>query len=461
MRPYRHLLGVRPFRLLIGGQAISTAGDMLYAVALPWLVLGHGGTAQALSAVLAAYSVPRVATVLLGGWLSDRLGPRRVMLLADAARAALVALLAGLALHGVPALWALCAVAAPLGACEGVFLPASFAIMPTILTATDLPAGNALNATTVQLANLLGPALGGLVVARLSAAPALAADAVTFVVSALALSAMGGPTPSPPVASREPCSPSADGEGRNGRRDAARPYKAVKDESRLYTAMRNESLETRRSLSKTDHPLSIADGEGAGGWGRLRHLVRTWRLLQVALVIVIVGNLTIGGMMFVALPALAHGPLHAGAGGYGALLAAFGGGALVGGLLAGAAGRLPRPAVVILGLTLVQATGVAALPFAGGVAGAAAVLAVAGLATGITNVLYLTLVQRTAPPDLLGQIMGVFAFATLGLYPVSVALAGVVATRWGPAAMFPLTGLAIACAVCYGLAQREIREMEA
>src|SRR6266567_8488200 len=80
-------LRVRDFRLLFGGQMISTIGDMFYAVALPWLMLSSGRSPQELGIVLAAYGVPRVATLLLGGLLSDRLRPRRVMLLADLMRA--------------------------------------------------------------------------------------------------------------------------------------------------------------------------------------------------------------------------------------------------------------------------------------------------------------------------------------------------------------------------------------
>jgi hypothetical protein len=141
------------------------------------------------------------------------------------------------------------------------------------------------------------------------------------------------------------------------------------------------------------------------------------------------------------------------------MLAAFGGGALLGGLAAGSMGHLPRQAVVILSLTLGQALGILLIPFAGGLAGAYAALAFAGLITGVTNVLYLTLIQRSAPKHLLGQIMGVLAFASLGLYPLAVMLAGFISGRWGPAPMFPLTGIAIAGAVVFGLAQREVRQM--
>ncbi len=75
-------LRVRDYRLLFSGQLISTIGDAFYAVALPWLVLTNGGNAQELGIILSAYGIPRIGSVLLGGVLSDRLRPRRVMLLA-------------------------------------------------------------------------------------------------------------------------------------------------------------------------------------------------------------------------------------------------------------------------------------------------------------------------------------------------------------------------------------------
>ncbi len=97
-----HLFTVRNFSLLFGGQTISIIGDALYMVALPWLILTTGGSAQELGIVLTAYGIHRVASMLVGGWLSDRLRPRMVMLIADAARLLLMALLAALALGGHP-----------------------------------------------------------------------------------------------------------------------------------------------------------------------------------------------------------------------------------------------------------------------------------------------------------------------------------------------------------------------
>ena len=87
-------LAVRSFRLLCAGQFTSTIGDFCYAVALPWLVLSAHGGAILLGAVLACYGVPRTVLIPVGGVLADKVGPRTLMLAADAARCVLVAGLA-------------------------------------------------------------------------------------------------------------------------------------------------------------------------------------------------------------------------------------------------------------------------------------------------------------------------------------------------------------------------------
>ena len=138
-------LGVRSFRLLCGGQFSSTIGDYCYAVALPWLVLSEHGGAILLGTVLACYGVPRTVLIPVGGMLADKLGPRTLMLAADAARAVLVAGLTVLAARHVVSLAALGPIAAFIGAGEGLFIPASFAIMPSLLDGEHLAAGNALS----------------------------------------------------------------------------------------------------------------------------------------------------------------------------------------------------------------------------------------------------------------------------------------------------------------------------
>jgi predicted MFS family arabinose efflux permease len=289
-------LRVRDFRLLFSGQMISTIGDMFYAVALPWLMLSSGRSPQELGIVLFAYGVPRVGTLLVGGMLSDRLRPRRVMLLADLARMLLVGALVVLAATGQTQVLPLSLVSFPLGACAGLFIPASYSILPEVLDEEDLPAGNALNSSTFQLAVLVGSAIAGVVVSFLRPAAALAVDAATFALSAATLWAMRG------------------------------------------HSLSREEHEGEDSATSPETPMTSPFAPDI----TFGQLLRQWRLLHVGLVVMICLNLATGALFEVALPTLAHGQLSAGATGYGLLLAAFGLGALAGGLLGGGVGRLSR-----------------------------------------------------------------------------------------------------------------------
>ena len=307
-------LAVRSFRLLCGGQFASTIGDYCYAVALPWLVLSAHGGAILLGIVLACYGVPRTVLIPVGGVLADKAGPRTVMLAADAARCVLVAGLAVLAARQIVSLAALGPIAALIGAGEGLFIPASFAIMPSLLNEDRLAAGNALSTAAVQAGSLLGPALGGaLVAATRSSTAAFAVDAASFGVSALTLL----------LIPRRP----ADG-------------------------------------SVAAEAATEAEAEPGGAGGGVLALLRRSRELQVILVVVIAANLASGGMGDVALPALAHASF--GAAGYGALLACFAVGGIAGTLGAARTGNLRAPAMFASAVFLVEAAAIALIPFLGG-----------------------------------------------------------------------------------------------
>ncbi len=418
LSPLRH----RGFRWLAGGQLTSNVGDAFYAVALPWYVLAHHGGALLLGTVLAAYGVPRTVLVAVGGHASDRWRPWTVMMAADAVRAVAVAAMAAVAVAGPASTTFLVPVAVVLGAGEGLFLPGSFAIVPSLLPDEDLQAGNALTSGGTQLASLAGPAVGGLVVALAGPGPAFAVDAATFVVSALTLLAIRVQqrAPAPAVAPASAGSPPPGGaSGAPGQPEVA---VAVAEED---------------------------EGEGP----TLRRLLASERVLQLILLVTLAANLGMGGLSEVALPALAHGPFHAGAGGYGALIAAFSGGALAGTLLAGQGRRLARPAVVASVAFLLEGALMGAIPYLGGAMPAAAALVVIGALNGFGNIVTLTAFQRWAPPALMGRLMGLLMFGSFGAFPVSVAVTGAIVRVWGPAVFFPVASVLLVAAVLVGLSQ--------
>jgi MFS family permease len=407
---------VRNFSLLFGGQTVSTIGDALYAVALPWLILANGGNAQELGIVLTAYGIPRVGSVLLGGWLSDRLRPRRLMLIADTVRAVLVGILAMLAFQGHPALWALCAVAVPLGTFQGLFLPAASAILPELLSDENLQAGNALSFSSTQAASLVGSAIAGVVVATLASGTAMAVDALTFVVSAVSLAMMR----------------------------VARTVGSGKPAE--IANIENGSAEKTTQVESPQEQISFGT------------FLRTSRLIQVALVVSIAANFCFGGLLEVALPTLAHGPMNAGASGYGIIVASFGAGALIGGIFSGMLGSLKHKGLVALLSALVMAVMIALLPY-GGMPGAVLCMLISGISNSITNVLLATVIQLVIPRYLMGRVMGLLMFGSFGSYPISVALAGVLTNQFGPVILFPFSGAMLFLAILFGITQRELRDL--
>jgi MFS family permease len=442
LAPLRH----RGFRRLAAGQVASNIGDACYAIALPWYVLATHGGALLLGTVLAAYGIPRTVALIFGGHASDRWRPWTVMMTSDAVRVVAVAAMAVAAAAGPARAAILIPIAVVLGAGEGFFLPGSYSIIPALLPDGDLQAGNALSAAGNQLAMLAGPALGGALVAILGPAPALALDAATFAISAVTLvgvrAAQPRPAPAAPPGDR-PAAPPGD-------RPAALPQPPA---AAIAAAPAPEPPAT---------PAPAPAPEPAAPAGpTLRSMLRSERILQIILLVTVAANLGSGGTAEVAMPALAHGPLHAGAGGYGGMVAAFAGGALLGTLAAGWLRGVRRPAIAGSAAFIAEAVFLAVAPYLGGILADGAALAAFGFLNGVGNIVMITLFQRWAPPELLGRLIGMLMLASFGVFPVSVALGAVVVRDLGPAPFFPMAAAVTTAAILAGLSQRSWRNLGA
>ena len=287
--------------------------------------------------------------------------------------------------------------------------------MPSLLDEERLTAGNALSTAAVQAGSLLGPALGGALVAATHASTAaFAVDAASFAVSALTLLMI--------------------------------PRRAV---------LGSVAAAAGHSAGAAAAPDGAAPDGADDTPGSVLALLRRSRALQVILVVVIAANLASGGMSDVALPALAHARF--GQAGYGALLACFAVGGVIGTLTAARCGNLRRPALFAAMIFLPEAAAICLVPYVGGETGAAVLLFVTGACNGLGNVIFLSVLQKWVPPALLGRVMGTLMFCAFGTFPLSVAVAGVLVRHLGPSLFFPVAGGMVAVAILGGLTQREFR----
>jgi MFS family permease len=391
----------RDFALLWSGQSVSLVGDGVYTVALALETLRIDNHPLALSLVLAARLLPTVLFLVAGGVIVDRVPRRLAMLASDSIRGVAVGVVAVLVAVGTLQVWELVVISAVFGAADALFYPAATAVTPEILPAELLLQGSALNHTSQTVAQaLIGPALGGLVVATLGYEWGFAIDALSFAVSAGCVLAM---------ASRSRPEPSG------------------------------------------NSPLAEAR-EG------LRY-VRSQRWLWVSLAGAGLANFAAFSPLGVLMPLLVRNVLHQGPLALGLVLAAGGVG---GGAIAVVVARFGAPRRRITSMWIgwaVSAAGIVGLSLAPDVwfAGAFAFVITGTLMYG--NVLWNPIMQQLVPPDLLGRASSVDWLVSLSLSPLGVlvsgALAGVIGTR-----LTMLIGGCVSFALCGILFVPGVRDPE-
>jgi predicted MFS family arabinose efflux permease len=198
------ILRNRPLRALLGAEIISTSGGLMTWVALPWFVLTTTGSPSRMTLVIAAELIGLALTGLPSGALLQRLGARRSMLLADATRGPLMLLVPLLHWSGHLSYPMLLAVAAGLGALSSPYYAAQRMILPELLGEDETVVGqaNALFQGATRITLLLGPVIGGVLIAAIDAPTVLVVDAATYVVSAV-LVLLFVPRPAPLPATDE------------------------------------------------------------------------------------------------------------------------------------------------------------------------------------------------------------------------------------------------------------------
>lgn len=187
-------LGDRPFRVFFAGRLVSLLGSAFAPIALAFAVLDLTGKASDLGIVLASREVPQVVLMLAGGVLADRWRRLRVMVVCNIVAAASQGATAALLLNGSATLWELCVLAGVNGAAIAFFYPASAGIVPELVERERWQTANALLRLARSTTAIGGATAAGLVVAALGPGWGIAADAISFALSAAILSRLKTPS---------------------------------------------------------------------------------------------------------------------------------------------------------------------------------------------------------------------------------------------------------------------------
>jgi predicted MFS family arabinose efflux permease len=363
-------LGERRFRLLFAGRAVSDLGDKLVPVALAFAVLELDSSASALGLVFAARMIPLVVLVLVGGVWADRLPRNLVMLTADGIRAVSQAVAAALLISGRAEVWHLMVLMAVYGAAQAFFDPASTGLVPETVSRPRLQQANGLLQLSRSTANVIGPAIGGVLVATAGPGWAFAVDSATFVVSAAFLALLGL--------------------GRVARE------------------------------ARTRFVADLVEG-----WREFSS--RTW--VWVSVTHFAFFHLLVLAPFWVLTPIVADDELG-GAGAYATILSAMGAGAILGGVVALRV-EPRRPLATAFVLILFEVPVYLALAAAAPVALIASLAFVGAIAFNFANTLWNTILQANIPAHALSRVSSYDWLGSLVFLPAGYMLAGPAAEAFG------------------------------
>ena len=388
------------FRRLWIGNTISWTGDQFYLVALPWLILQLTGSSIVLGTITMVAAIPRAALMLVGGAVTDRISPRKIMIFTASLRTVLVAAVSGLIwFHGLH-LWQLYILALCFGVADAFAGPAAQAYLPFLVAPEQLAAANSVSQSTVQVCTLIAPGPAGLCIRAFGTAWAFFIDAASFLFIIGALWQL----PDSPIAAAG--------------------------------APRGKMLR------------SILDG--------LRYVKNDVALTSLMLVVAVL-NFAIVGPLSVGVAIIAKQrfgtPLA-----FGLLMSALAAGGLTGTLLSGFSKHRKRGRLLLLVSTAIGLC----LGSIGMLKPAPLLIGVLFLMSGTAaflNVQLISWFQERVERAMMGRVMSVLLFATIGLMPFSLAATGV-AIKWSLPCTFIIAGVMVLFITLLAAAHRPVREID-
>jgi MFS family permease len=373
--------GYRDFRLFWCGQLVSLIGTWIQSVAQQWLVLKLTGSAFALGLVSTVQFTPLLLLALIGGAITDRVAKRNLLLLTQVISGSLALLLGILVQSGTVQYWHVLVIAGMLGTVNAFYVPARQAFVAELVDKEALLNAVALNSAIFNGARVIGPAVGGILIAVLGLSLNFYLNAASFLAVILGLLLI-------------------------------RP----------------------RRVTQTGDRGTIMQNVGEG----LRYIRAT---PVVATILALVGVASLFAFNFTTLiPLVSRFVLHVGSDGFGFLMAAMGAGSLISAIALAFFTRRDLARRLIYGGVFVMTLTEIALGFSKIYGLSMVLLLIIGLSSTLFTTTANTMVLAGTPSHLQGRVMSVYSLMFLGMTPFGSFLSGLVAQRAGTSVALILGG---------------------
>jgi len=405
----------RNFAILLSGQLVSTIGNNLFSIALPWYVYALTNSKSALALTGVAETLPAVVGLVAGVWV-DRWSKRATMITADLIRALLSVVLFVDVLSHWP-LWTILLMVLALQMVGQFFNPASGALFPLLVNSEDIADGSGLLQSSNATAQLIGTVSGGALMGALGAPLLFLLDAISFLASVVSLFFI---RVKETIVSRAPI---------------PTPTPGAAGESAPSTGA--------KSTSPTNEPRTRGIGTSVHrffqdwleGWS----LIRQSKFLVLIIAAALVANFALAPMD-IALTAWVKGPMHGAPVDLGIINGGFFIGVILGGISVGVISRhMAMRQRFLIGLVALGAC-VASFNLFRGVAPEAALALLAGFCTGSFNGSLNAMFIQMIPEALRGRAFGILGGLAAFAMPLGMVIFGWLMVHMSLQMIFVLIG---------------------
>ena len=383
----------RNFTFMWFGHLISHAGDAVFMIALPWLMLDITGSKSLTALVSMSAYLPAVIFGLTAGVVVDRYNRKWIMIYSDILRALLVAVIPIALIYGFISPLLIGVITFSLSTFSTFFYPARDSLIPHITTSEELPAANSAISVSGQMSHLLGPLFAGVGISLFGLTHLFTADAISFLFSILLISLIRVPN---------------------------------------------------RTIPDEKHPpkwQGIVEG--------LKY-VNAHKGLRLLLLLTFVNNIFIMGPAIIGLPVFVREVLTANFGVLAKLEVAMAVGMIIGSFLFWKAVKKINPIYILLFGIVMDGITYTFLYFVHSPFAAIIVLLIHGIGIPLITVSRTTIIQSVVPDKFRGRIFSMNYMAVMGTTAISVGLTGFILEFIGADLLFLLIGIGATLTVIIG-----------
>jgi MFS family permease len=389
----------RNFVLLLISALFSSPGYYVYLIGAEWLMLTITDNRFYFGMLFFVAAIPRLVLLVVGGLIADRVNKRTILFWSDFTRALLIGILIVLIFRNTAAIWHLLVLSGLFGISDAFSYPAMQSLIPTLLEDDQLQRGNSFIQMTTQISPILGPALGGTLIALLGFKGVFSVACVLLLLASLSV---------------------------------------------LFIRVKQEEQED------TVKHTPLSDLKEGFQYARKNELIISVVVMALFL------NFFFSGPIAIGMPVIVKDVFDGSAVSLATIQTSMGIGALVGAILL-ASWKLKKPGKAVISGLIGLGLSFSVMGLSANIWMMAGLVALMAVLIQIINIPLITMLQQTTNKRMLGRMMSMFMTVSTGLTPISfIATSSLIAVGVSIQWIIVISGIVVTLIAVYNLKNKKI-----